>query len=66
MTPLPEAEPFLSANPNAELTVIDKSGMLPHDEQSMAFNRLVEETISSAAHEADEKPKRKPKAKKSE
>ena len=41
MTPLSDAEAFLAANPRAELTVLDKSGLLPHDEQASAFNRLV-------------------------
>ncbi len=41
MTPLSDAEAFLAANPRAELTVLDKSGLLPHDEQAQAFNRLV-------------------------
>ena len=45
MTPLSDAEAFLGANPRAELTVLDKSGLLPHDEQAQAFNRLVVETI---------------------
>ncbi len=41
LTPLSNAEAFLAANPRAELTVLDKSGILPHDEQAQAFNRLV-------------------------
>ena len=41
MTPLSDAEAFLAANARAELTVFDKSGLLPHDEQAQAFNRLV-------------------------
>ena len=41
LTPLSDAEAFLAANPHAELTVLDKSGILPHDEQAQAFNRLV-------------------------
>ena len=41
LTPLSDAEAFLAANPRAELTVLDKSGILPHDEQAQAFNRLV-------------------------
>ena len=32
-TPLDNAEPFLAANAAAELTVLDKAGILPHDEQ---------------------------------
>jgi pimeloyl-ACP methyl ester carboxylesterase len=66
MTPLSEAEPFLSANPNAEITVIDKAGLLPHDEQSSAFNRLIRETIPSTPGSEGEKPKKKTRAKKSE
>ena len=41
LTPLSDAEAFLAANPRAELSVLDKSGLLPHDEQAQAFNRLV-------------------------
>lgn len=41
MTPLSDAEAFLAANGKAELTVFDKCGMLPHDEQAQGFNRLV-------------------------
>ena len=41
LTPLSDAEAFLAANSRAELTVFDKSGLLPHDEQAQAFNRLV-------------------------
>ena len=40
-TPLADAEAFLAANPNAALTVFDKAGLLPHDEQAHAFNRFV-------------------------
>lgn len=45
MTPLSDAEAFLAANARAELTVFDKSGLLPHDEQAQAFNRLVIEQL---------------------
>lgn len=46
LTPLSDAEAFLGANPHAELTVLDKSGLLPHDEQAQAFNRLVLELLN--------------------
>jgi len=46
MTPLSDAEAFLAANPHAELTVFDKSGLLPHDEQAQGFNRLVVELLT--------------------
>ena len=46
LTPLSDAEAFLAANPRAELTVLDKSGLLPHDEQAQAFNRLVIAALS--------------------
>ena len=65
IAPLSDAEPFLSANPHAELTVIDKAGLVPHDEQATAFNRLVLETLTSKS-DADAKPKRKPRAKKAD
>ena len=48
LTPLSDAEAFLAANARAELTVFDKSGLLPHDEQAQAFNRLVIETLTGA------------------
>jgi pimeloyl-ACP methyl ester carboxylesterase len=51
MTPLSDAEAFLAANSHAELTVFDKSGLLPHDEQAQGFNRLVVEQLT------DEHPK---------
>ena len=47
LTPLSDAEAFLAANSRAELTVFDKSGLLPHDEQAQAFNRLVIAALSS-------------------
>ena len=47
MTPLSDAEAFLAANSRAELTVFDKSGLLPHDEQAQAFNRLVIAALSA-------------------
>lgn len=55
LTPLSDAEAFLAANARAELTVFDKSGLLPHDEQAQAFNRLVIETL--AGGEARAKPR---------
>ena len=48
LTPLSDAEAFLSANPHAELTVFDKSGLLPHDESAQGFNKLVIETLTAA------------------
>ena len=48
MTPLSDAEAFLAANARAELTVFDKSGLLPHDEQAQAFNRLVVGLLSGS------------------
>ncbi len=51
MTPLSDAEPFLAANARAELTVFDRSGLLPHEEQAQGFNRLVVELLT------DKKPR---------
>lgn len=48
VTPLSDAEAFLAANPNAELSVLDRSGGVPHDEQAQAFNKIVVETLSQA------------------
>jgi pimeloyl-ACP methyl ester carboxylesterase len=45
-TPLSDAEAFLAANPRAELTVFDKSGSLPQDEQAQGFNRLLVELLN--------------------
>lgn len=59
MTPLSDAEPFLAANPHAELTVFDKAGLLPHDEQASAFNRLLTEILAGGDSAASpDKPKR--------
>ncbi len=46
MTPLADAEPFLAANARAELTVLDKAGLLPQDEQAQAFIRLCVEVLT--------------------
>ena len=59
MTPLSDAEAFLAANGRAELTVLDKSGLLPHDEQAQAFNRLVVETVNGDAPSAKHSRARK-------
>ena len=55
MTPLSDAEAFLAANARAELTVFDKSGLLPHDEQAQGFNRLVVEQLTANTVTADSK-----------
>jgi pimeloyl-ACP methyl ester carboxylesterase len=47
-SPLSDAEAFLAANPRAEWTVIDKAGMLPHDEQASTFNRIVIDLLKSS------------------
>jgi pimeloyl-ACP methyl ester carboxylesterase len=52
VTPLADAEAFLSANPNVEMTIFDKAGLLPHDEQASAFNHLVTELLTGSG-EAD-------------
>jgi pimeloyl-ACP methyl ester carboxylesterase len=49
ITPLSDAEAFLAANGHAELTIFDKSGMTPQDEQAQAFNRLVIELLADDA-----------------
>ena len=54
MTPLSDAEAFLAANARAELSVFDKSGLLPQDEQAQGFNRLVVELLT----EDEPRPKR--------
>jgi len=46
-SPLSDAESFLAANTLAELKVIDKAGLLPHDEQPSTFNRIVTELLKS-------------------
>lgn len=61
MTPLADAQAFLAANSHVELSVFDKAGLLPHDEQAGSFNRLIGEVL--AAREAGEKPKRAPRKK---
>lgn len=57
MAPLSDAEAFLAANPHAELTVFDKAGLLPHEEQAPSFNRLIADVVGSSAP-SEEKPKR--------
>jgi pimeloyl-ACP methyl ester carboxylesterase len=53
-SPLPHAEAFLAGNPIAELKVIDKAGLLPHDEQASAFNRIVTSLLTAAVPDANE------------
>jgi len=60
VTPLSDAEAFLAANAHAELTVFDKSGMTPQDEQAQGFNRLAVELLTESA------PKRRTRATKKE
>jgi pimeloyl-ACP methyl ester carboxylesterase len=60
ITPLSDAEAFLAANAHAELTVFDKSGMTPQDEQAQGFNRLMVELLTEHA------PKRRTRATKKE
>jgi pimeloyl-ACP methyl ester carboxylesterase len=47
-TPLHQAEPFLAANPNAKLEVIEEAGMLPHDENPHAFLAAVRPFLAKA------------------
>ncbi len=56
VTPLSDAEAFLAANAAAELTVLDRSGGVPHDEQAQAFNKIVVETLSAAPVAATPNP----------
>ena len=44
--PLADAAAWLDLNQNAELTVLDDAGMLPHNEQPLQFNRIVEEQLA--------------------
>jgi pimeloyl-ACP methyl ester carboxylesterase len=53
ITPLTDAEAYLAANPHAELSVLDRCGMLPQDEQAVAFNSLIVETFSPATNGSD-------------
>ena len=46
ITPLSDAEAFVAANASIELTILDKSGMLPHDEQAQGFNRIVVDLLT--------------------
>ncbi len=54
ITPLSDAESFLAGNSRAEMTVFDKAGLLPQDEQASAFNRfltdLFTDPVEDAAH----------------
>ncbi len=49
MTPVGDAKLFRHLNRRIEVTVMDKSGLLPHDEQAGEFNALVEQIASGAA-----------------
>jgi pimeloyl-ACP methyl ester carboxylesterase len=49
LTPLSDAEAFLAGNRNAELTVFDKCGSLPHDEQAQAVNRLIVDILTATS-----------------
>jgi len=51
VTPLSDGQAFLAANSRAELTVFDKAGLLPHDEQASAFNRFITELLSETVDE---------------
>lgn len=52
MSPLADAQAFLAANSRAELTVLDRAGLLPHDEQAPAFNRIVTDILSEVDSKA--------------
>ena len=52
-TPLTQAEPFLAANSNAKLEVIEDAGMLPHEEKPEAFLTAVRPFLYGAP-EGDE------------
>lgn len=56
MTPLSQAEPFLSRNPHAKLEVIEDAGALPHEEQPDAFLAAVRPFLAGAptVEEAEE------------
>jgi pimeloyl-ACP methyl ester carboxylesterase len=61
-SPLSDAQGFLAANSLAELKVIEKAGLLPHDEQASVFNRIITETLTIPSNEDPEalrKPRRK-------
>ena len=47
-TPLDHAAPFLKANANAKLEVIEDAGMLPHDERPEAFLAAVRPFLAGA------------------
>ncbi|MDR3711059.1 MAG: alpha/beta fold hydrolase [Capsulimonadaceae bacterium] len=49
ISPLSDAQAFLAANGRAELTILDRAGSVPHDEQAAAFNRFIIETLSNSS-----------------
>jgi pimeloyl-ACP methyl ester carboxylesterase len=53
-SPVDYAEPFLLANPNAKLEIIEEAGVLPHDEQPEAFLAAVHPFLLGASEEAQE------------
>jgi len=54
MTPLSQAEAFLSRNPHAKLEVIEGAGALPHEEQPDAFLAAVRPFLAGAASGEDD------------
>ena len=48
-SPLGHVEPFLTTNPNAKLEVIEDAGMLPHEEQPLAFLAAVRPFLAEVA-----------------
>ena len=47
LVPLSTAEQFRSLSPAAEITIFDRCGALPQDEQAQPFNRLVLSVLTS-------------------
>lgn len=47
-TPVDQAEAFLIANPNAKLEVINRAGVLPHEEEPEAFLAAVRPFLAAA------------------
>ncbi len=52
-TPVGQAEPFLLANPQAKLEVIEDAGMLPHVENPEAFLAAVRPFLAESEGESD-------------
>lgn len=60
LVPLSTAEQFRSLLPTAEITIFDRCGALPQDEQAQPFNRLVLNVLASDGSFETSRPRKTP------